>query len=733
MCRELICSLSFIGTIYLWLMLDSHNLEEIDLLKAEIQQLKTNKDNFQQITENIKEVFFIIDSRTDEICYVSPAYEKVWGRSCESLYESPQSWLLAIHPDDCGQAMGTLETQFRTGEEFQEEYRIIRPDNSICWVRVRAFPIRNLEEKVDRFVGIAEDITLRKNAEIALRQTEEHFKLIFEQASIGIAVTDLSGKFIKVNPAFYQILAYSEPDLLASTFNNILQAEDREAHQEAINKLLQVHQIEDQLEVRCQTGIQEIIDVLLKMVVIYDEFDQPINLQYQLIDITDRKRMEQQLVYDALHDPLTELPNRVLFTDRLMRAITRNKEQQDYCYAVLFLDIDRFKVVNDGLGHLAGDRLLVLVTKRLLNVLRPTDTIARFGGDEFVILLDDNCDRQMAIQIADRLQSSLKNHFEIEGNRIFVSISIGITLSTNQYDRPEDILRDADATMYRAKDKGRDCYEVFDESLRSAALNRLKLENELRTGLSQNQFCLFYQPIFDAKSLELKGFEALVRWQHPVHGTISPNSFIPVAEETGLIISLGEMIFEIACQQLNDWYQNQFDVSHLKLSINLSGKQLMDPHLLGVVDGVMARMNIDPKNIKLEITESVLLEQDHQAINVLNKLRESGFGISLDDFGTGYSSLSYLQRLPIDTLKIDRSFIEKIQDDIHNKNLAIVQSIITLSHAIGLDVIAEGVETQEQLDKLAALGCESVQGYFLSRPVDPAGASEFLCKRIIEM
>ncbi|NJN73187.1 MAG: EAL domain-containing protein [Limnothrix sp. RL_2_0] len=714
-------------------MLDSQNLGEIDELKSQIQQLKTNEENFQQITENIKEVFFIIDSQTDEICYVSPAYEKVWGRSCKSLYESPQSWLLAIHPDDCSEAMGTLETQFRTGEEFQEEYRIIRPDNSICWVRVRAFPVRNLEEKVDRFVGIAEDITLRKNTETALRQTEEHFRLIFEQASIGIAVTNLSGKFLKVNPAFCQMLAYSEPDLFASTFKNILQVGDDKIHRKIIDRLIQFRQVEDQLEVCCQTKSQEIIDVLLKIVVIYDEFDQPINLQYQLIDITDRKRMEQQLVYDALHDPLTELPNRVLFTDRLMRAIIRCKARNDYCYAVLFLDIDRFKVVNDGLGHLAGDELLILVTKRLLKVLRPIDTIARFGGDEFVILLDEDCDRQTAIQIADKLQCSLDNHFEIEGNRIFVSISIGITLSTNQYERPEDILRDADATMYKAKDKGRARYEVFDESLRAAALNRLKLENELRTGLLQNQFCLFYQPIIDVESLEIKGFEALVRWFHPVHGMVSPSDFIPVAEETGLIIALGEMIFEMACQQLTDWHQEQFDLSHLKLSINLSGKQLMDPHLLGVINRVMSRPNIGSQRIKLEITESILLEQDYQAINVLNNLRESGFEISLDDFGTGYSSLSYLQRLPIDTLKIDRSFIQKIQHDVQNKNLAIVQSIITLSHAIGLNVIAEGVETQEQLDKLATLGCEFVQGYFFSPPVDSVRASEFLRKRIIEM
>jgi diguanylate cyclase (GGDEF)-like protein/PAS domain S-box-containing protein len=720
-------------------MLDSSSeseFEKIAELKRQINQLRQRQEHFQQITDNIKEVFFLIDSNTDGIFYVSPAYEKVWGRSCESLYEDPQSWLLAIHPDDCSQAMGSLETQFRTGEEFQEEYRIIRPDGSICWVRVKAFPIRNEQDKVNRFVGIAEDITKRKETEIALKQSEEHFKLIFEQASIGIAVTDLSGKFEKINPAFCDILEYMESDLLDTTLLDILQSDYVSSHESIIDNLLRSSLSEVQLEVQCKTRTHKIIDVILKAVVIYDDLEEPINFQFQLLDISDRKKMERQLVYDALHDPLTQLPNRVLFTDRLEQAIARHRVHAEYRYAVLFLDIDRFKVVNDGLGHLSGDQLLILVAQRLRKELKKTDTIARFGGDEFTILLDDIADYDVATEVADRLQKVLRDYFEIEGNRVFVSASIGITLSNNAYEKAEDVIRDADATMYKAKDRGRARYEVFDRSLRAAAMGRLNLETEVRLGISRNEFRLFYQPIIDINTSEtftLRGFEALVRWQHPKQGLIGPHLLIPVAEETGLIVELGEMIFDMACLQLMEWQQSKFDISNLKLSINLSGKQLMSPDLLSMIKRRISRSNVDPQKIKLEITESILLEQDYQAIHILNNLRDFGFEISLDDFGTGYSSLSYLQRLPIDTLKIDRSFIQKIQNDVKHKNFAIVQAIITLSHALGLNVIAEGVETKEQLEKLQFLQCEYVQGYLFAPPVDVVAATEFLKARIIEI
>ncbi|OKH18352.1 hypothetical protein NIES208_06005 [[Limnothrix rosea] IAM M-220] len=696
--------------------------------------MQREQENFRQITDSIKEVFFLIDSDTDKIFYVSPAYEKVWGRSCESLYLEPQSWLLAIHPDDCSRAMGTLETQFRTGEEFQEEYRIIRPDQSICWVRVQAFPVRDNNDKVYRFVGIAEDITQRKKTEKSLHKSEEHFKLIFEQAPIGIAVTNLKGEFEQVNPAFCEILEYKSSEILSSRIFDVFHANDTsESELLFVEKLFENNESEFQIELQCETKNNRQIDVILKAVIVFDEFDDPVNCQYQLLDITDRKSMERQLIHDALHDPLTQLPNRTLFTDRLKAAIACSKKSRDYQYAVLFLDVDRFKIINDSLGHLLGDKLLIEIAQRLQEEIGGKNTIARFGGDEFTVLLDNISDFSVAIQVANKIQHRLRDYFDIDGNRIFVSASIGITLCDYQNDKPEDILRDADATMYKAKEKGRACYEVFDKSLRLAASNRLKLETELRSGIFEKQFCLFYQPIVNLSASKIEGFEALLRWNHPTKGLIGPHLLIPVAEETGLILSLGEMIFELAFKQLAKWQWQGKDLTGFKLSINLSGKQLMAPDLIPIINRLLSRINVDPRMIKLEITESVLLEEDYDAISVLKHLRNCGFGISLDDFGTGYSSLSYLQRLPIDTLKIDRSFIQKIQRDEDNKNLAIVQSIITLSHAIGLSVIAEGVETKEQLVKLQSLGCESIQGYLFSPPVDEVAASDFLGKRIIDL
>ncbi len=703
-------------------------------LESQIEHLQKEQENFRQIANSIKEVFFLIDSHTDQIFYVSPAYEKVWGRSCESLYTEPQSWLLAIHPDDCSRAMGTLETQFRTGEEFQEEYRIIRPDQTVCWVRVKAFPVRDDNDKVYRFVGIAEDITQRKNTEKSLRKSEEHFQLIFEQAPIGIAVTNLLGDFEQVNPAFCEILEYESSEILDSRIFDVLHLNDgAESELLSAKSILENKNPEFQAELQCETKNNRQIDVILKAVIIFDEFSEPINCQYQLLDITDRKSMERQLIHDAFHDPLTQLPNRTLFTDRLKVAIANSKKSQDYQYAVLFLDVDRFKIINDSLGHLLGDKLLIEIAQRLREEITKKDTIARFGGDEFTVLLDNITDFSVAIDVANKIQNRLRDYFEIDGNRIFVSASIGIALCDHQNNKPEDILRDADATMYRAKERGRACYEIFDKSLRLAASNRLKLETELRSGIFEKQFCLFYQPIVNLSTSKIEGFEALLRWHHPVKGLIGPQLLIPVAEETGLILTLGEMIFELAFEQLLTWQEQGQDLSDFKLSINLSGKQLMAPDLIPTINRLLSQAKIDPRLIKLEITESVLLEEDYDAINVLKHLRNCGFEISLDDFGTGYSSLSYLQRLPIDTLKIDRSFIDKLQHDKRNKNLAIVQSIITLSHAIGLNVIAEGVETREQLAKLRSLGCESIQGYLFSPPVDVQAATNLLEKRIINL
>ncbi len=425
---------------------------------------------------------------------------------------------------------------------------------------------------------------------------------------------------------------------------------------------------------------------------------------------------EKRLLQDAFHDALTGLPNRALFTDRLELAIERAKRNEEHRFAVLFMDIDRFKNVNDSLGHTSGDQLLLGISHRLERHLRHVDTIARFGGDEFAILLDGIEDASDAIRVADRVQKELAVPFYLDGQEIFTSASIGIALSTTGYDRIEDILRDADTAMYRAKAQGKARHEVFDKVMHARAVALLQLETDLRYAVERQEFRVQYQPIISLATGRLSGFEALVRWQHPERGLIFPGDFIPTAEETGLIIPLGQIVLREACRQMSQW-QNQFPSDQpLTLSVNLSGKQFNQPDLVEQVKDILQETGLDPCSLQLEITESVIMDNAETATAMLEQLRALNVQLSIDDFGTGYSSLSYLHRFPISILKIDRSFVGRM--GVGDENTEIVQTILTLACKLGMDVVAEGIETQEQLSQLISLKCEYGQGFFFSKSVD---------------
>lgn len=695
-------------------------------LEAELTDVKEMESRFRQIAENVTEVFFLISSHTDEILYISPTYEKVWGRTCESLYQNPQSWLTAIHPDDCWQAMASLETQFRTGDEFEEEYRIIRPDGSICWVWVRAFPVRGDDDQVDRFVAIAEDVSKRKEAEEALRKSEEQFRLTFERAPIGMAISTIDGQFTRVNQALCDALGYSQEQLLNLTFADITHPEDLELSNTLEHQLMIGSSDDFQMEKRYQASDGRIVDTIHKVVIVRDEAGRPLHFNSQIVDITERKQMERQLLYDAFHDGLTKLPNRALFMDRLQQAIKRKARDPDYIFAVLFLDLDRFKVVNDSAGHLVGDQLLVAIARRLEQCLRPADTVARLGGDEFTILIENMRDQEESITVAERIYQELSLPFKIENQEIFTSASIGIAFSSDHYGQPEDMLRDADITMYRAKEGGRGRYEIFDQSMRTRAVERLKLETDLRRALEREEFEVYYQPITSLITGLLSGFEALVRWRHPDRGLVSPLDFIPIAEETGLIIPLGAWILRQACQQLRQWHDLFVEHPRLKMSVNLSAKQFRDPHLLDTIDQIIAETGVDHHQLKLEITESILIDNIETTTEILRQLRARDIELSLDDFGTGYSSLSYLHRFPVNTVKIDRSFINDMgQDDEHSE---IVRAIISLAHILHMDVVAEGIETTDQLSNLKSWTCEQGQGYLFSKPLTASDAEELIMR-----
>jgi diguanylate cyclase (GGDEF)-like protein len=437
------------------------------------------------------------------------------------------------------------------------------------------------------------------------------------------------------------------------------------------------------------------------------------------------KEAQEALFHAAFYDVLTGLPNRAWFLKQIAQVLNQQDQELSRNYAVLFIDLDRFKLINDSLGHAIGDILLQEVGQRIKSCLREPDAIARLGGDEFGILLQDIHDGNCALAVAKRIQEQLKQPFNLEGLEIFSEASIGITLGVQNYQHPEELLRDADVAMYCAKAQGKGQYEVFDPVMQIRVRESLLLENDLRWAIEREELSLHYQPIISAETGKISGFEALVRWRHPVEGWISPVKFIPLAEENRLIIPVGWWIFQTACEQLQTW-QEQFPAhDELKINVNFSAVQLQQIHFVEQIQEILATTKVDGKHLKIEITESYLLEDTVSQIEILGRLKALGMQICIDDFGTGYSSLSRLHEFPIDTLKIDRSFIKRV-DTQSGKNLETVRMIITLAHSLGMDVVAEGVENAAQLQKLKELGCNFFQGYLISRPVDSQTASELL-------
>jgi len=435
-----------------------------------------------------------------------------------------------------------------------------------------------------------------------------------------------------------------------------------------------------------------------------------------LTDITELKDAERLIYFQAFHDALTRLPNRALFLEHLSMAIKRAKRRPDYHFAVIYLDIDRFKLVNDGLGHAAGDDLLVAFAGRVREFLREIDTLARLGGDEFVILLEDVCDPNYANGIVERLQQALSKPFMLQSKEVFAPASFGVVLNPQDYEQPEMIIRDADAAMYHAKESGRGQVKVFDKKLHEKTIHLLQQETDLRKAVNKNQFQNHYQPIVRLDTACVVGFEALIRWNHPEAGLIDPGAFIPTAEENGLIIPITRLTVERSCRDLQDWQKVLGTSLEFTVSVNISSRHFLQPSLLDDLKEVLDETGLPPHLLKLEITETALMDKADESIRMAHRLREFGIRLMIDDFGTGYSSLSYLQRLPIDTLKIDRSFISKIHEN-PQSNRNIVEAIVSLAHKLDMHVVAEGIETPEQHAILLDMKCEFGQGYLFSRPM----------------
>ncbi len=572
-----------------------------------------------------------------------------------------------------------------------------------------------------------------------LADRDELFQLISENAADMIAVVDSEGRRLYNSPAYEKVLGYSADELSGSASIDQIHPSDRERVLQAAAKARTTGEGQRlDYRMRHKDGTWRILESSASPIQnTHGEIDRLVIVNR---DITERKRAEEKLAHSSFHDGLTDLPNRALFVDRLQHAVIRARRHSDYKFAILFVDIDEFKVVNDSLGHSAGDELLIQIAKRLAACFRETDTIgrsggsdsrpshdglARLGGDEFTVLLEDVFKPSDAIRVAQRIQEKLAAPFEIKGQRIVIAVSIGITSSSGSYAEAEEMLRDAEIAMYRAKRAGKARCEVFDPAMHSTAVRRLKLETDLRLGLERGELIVYYQPIVSLTSGKIIGFEALSRWQRP-EGMVSPVDFIPVADETGLILPINKALLLEACTQLRSW-QSQFDCNPpLTMSMNITPKQFALPDLAEGIGKMLKQTGVAPGTINLEIMETIAMRDADRALSVLSELKALGVRLSIDDFGTGYSSLSRLPRFPVDALKIDRVFISNMNTD--HDSLEIVRLIVMLAHSVGLKVVAEGTETEEQITELKRLNCEMAQGFLYSPPVDRKAAFGLLMR-----
>jgi len=678
-----------------------------------------SEGRFEALVHEASDIIVVSDT-LGRLTYVSPAFDRILGSSAaEFRFRSAAEMM---HPDDLTDMRGRSgEIRGSARQGMATEIRLRHADGSWRWFEAKVS--NHLENpKVRGIVGNLHDITERKRAEEALRDAHERFRSAFENAPIGMVMTDLDGRITRANAAFGRILGRDVLEVCGENIESFTHPDDRELSKTEMNRLIASDSDGYRLEKRYFHADGHDVWVSINVSCVRDEQERPLYFIGQIEDVTEGRALRDRLAFAAIHDSLTTLPNRELFMDRLevaLRRLTRSSHQ----VAVIFLDVDRFKLVNDSLGHDVGDRVLRAVADRLNGVMRSTDTLARFGGDEFTVLCDEVDSEEDALEVARRLVRAMEQPLAIDSGEVFASLSVGIALSGNGTETGAVLLRNADVAMYRAKGRGPSRIEVYKEEDEHNVLSRLRTSNELHRALERHELVLYYQPVVDLHTRTLVGMEALVRWQHPTRGLLAPHEFITLAEDSGLIVPLGAWVLHEACRQVSVWSarraEAKLDEARLNMSVNVSALQLADPGFVNQVTRALDSSGIDPDRLWLEITESTLMRDADDAVLTLQALRQVGVHFEIDDFGTGYSSLSYLKRFPVETLKIDRSFVEDL--DQRAENVAIVRAVIGLGESLGLSIVAEGVEEPAQAAKLQALGCFLAQGYLYGVPL-PATA-----------
>ncbi len=685
--------------------------------------LKKSEAFLNTIFDSIRDPFCIID-REYRIVRANEAYAQIKGTALADLVGRTCREALRKKADTCDDSI--IGTTFATGDPCAREKEEHSPEGVSTWLEVYTYPILGAGESISHVIEYIRDITERKRAEKSLKESEERYALAARGANDGLWDWDLKSNKIHYSFRWKAMLGYDEPEISEhpQEWFSRVNPDDRENLEAKVMAHIHGRNPHFEAEYRIMHRDGTYRWVLNRGLAVRNSDGQAYRMAGSQTDITSRKVAEEQLVHDAFHDALTGLPNRALCLDRLQHAISASKRRPHSLYAVLFLDVDRFKTINDSLGHTVGDVFLIAVARRLADCVRPGDTVARLGGDEFAVLLENVGDLGDAIDVVERIGVKMATPLHIKGHEIFTSVSIGIALGSDRYERPEQVLRDADIAMYQAKERGNGLYEVFDAKMHANILDRLELESDLHGVLDHKELIVYYQPIIRLKERQLTGFEALVRWNHPTRGLLYPLEFIPLAEESGQIGAIGEWIFKEACRGLLT-LQRQYPLQPpLTMSINISAKQFVQPDMADRVAAIVRETGVDPRSLVLEITESMIMVNVEAAVATMNQLRDLGINIHIDDFGTGYSSLSYLHRFPINALKIDRSFISKLSADGGNKE--VILSIISLANSLNFEVIAEGVELEHQLNNIKDLQCQYGQGYLLARPMEPVEIDEWL-------